>query len=59
MDDTRLASIRLASAGYGNGDPRQIIKWPVDLVFDTLAFETFQTDWHRTRDALNQPPGAK
>ena len=55
MDATRLTSLKLAKAGYGHGDPQSIRGWPVDLAFDTLAYERFIEEYLETRNQLNAP----
>jgi hypothetical protein len=55
MDATRLTSLKLAKAGYGHGDPQSILGWPVDLAFDTLAYERFIEEYLETRNQLNAP----
>lgn len=55
MDDARLMAIRIAGAGYAEGEPGRVLKWPVDMVFDVAAVLKFQGEYDATRYVLNEP----
>jgi hypothetical protein len=57
MDDTRLASFRIAEAGYFGGNPLLVLDAPVDVAMDLLHFLKFRSELESTFAELNKPKG--
>jgi hypothetical protein len=47
-------ALRLAKAGYWQGDPGIILKAPSDLVLAALQYENFVSDYERAAFELNK-----
>jgi len=46
--------LRLAKAGWMQGDPDRILKAPVNTVMDMIAYEKFDSDYQQAHWELNQ-----
>lgn len=46
-------ALRLASAGYGGGDPEKVLAMRADLVLAALQYEMFKQDYERRWLELN------
>jgi hypothetical protein len=46
--------MRLAKAGYFNGDPSQALSAPVDIVLDTLEYERFHAEFEDAMYEMNK-----
>lgn len=47
-------AIRLAKAGYYNGDPQAVMAAPVDMVQAIIDYEKFESDYESAYIALNR-----
>jgi hypothetical protein len=47
-------SLRLAKAGYWQGDPGRIMRAPADEVLAVLQYENFNSDYERATFELNK-----
>lgn len=45
---------RLAKAGYFGGNPSKVLRAPVDVVMDVMAFEAFEVNYEKAYEALNR-----
>jgi hypothetical protein len=43
-NEARFVAFRLAKAGYYNGDPKKILKAPVDIIMGIIKYEAFEHD---------------
>ena len=55
MDETRLASIRIAEAGFCEGDPLRVLEMPVDWALDLINYLRFKGEYEMTAMELNKP----
>lgn len=54
MEFYRLLCIRLASEGFGAGDPEKIELMPTDWVLDMWEFANFKNEYNETAMELNK-----
>lgn len=53
-DQLAFTSIRLAKAGYFNGDPVAVLRAPVDVVENILSYEDFASEYETEYVELNK-----
>lgn len=46
--------LRLAKAGYYQGDPNKVLSAPVNVVIGIIEYEAFVSDYERTYTELNK-----
>lgn len=49
-----LISVKLAKAGYFNGDPEKVLQAPADIVQNILDYEDFASEYEEEYLALNE-----
>ncbi len=49
-----MVALRLASAGWWDGDPEKVLKAPADLVMGALEYEAFRADYEKAYIELNK-----
>jgi hypothetical protein len=52
-------AVRLASAGYGAGDPEKVLAMRVDMVLAAMQYEKFKQDYERRWVELNAEDNGK
>lgn len=49
-----VIAVKLASMGYGTGDPQKVLEFPADVVMTILQYEQFQSDYMSAFVDLNK-----
>lgn len=54
MPEERLIALRLAKAGWFNGDPSAVLEAPASAVLDALEYERFHAELEDAMYELNK-----
>lgn len=49
-----MVALRLASAGYGGGDPESVLRMRADLVIAAMEYEVFKDDYNTVFIEMNK-----
>ena len=53
-DSVHFLAVKLAKLGYFNGNPKEVLQAPLNIVLDILDYEDFEKDYIDEYDRLNR-----